>query len=167
MELACASLDCARAARVPCRAQAGQSHVAAPAQLAPAASPTMIPAAMAVSSTAHFMRRRVAMLLRCGTIFNLAHLLRSRLRLVVFKRTMLIVAVHRPLISPLDGRAVLKARILFCGARRAELLEALPLVSALDGSMVLNGVTSTKFASPGRRRNFRTSVVNRGPLHAV
>lgn len=149
------------------------TRVAALAQLVAAASPVAVVAAVVVStaavvsSAAHFMRRGIAVLLGRGAVFNLAHLLRTGLWLIALKGTLLIVAVHRALISPLDGGAIFKARILFCGAGRAERLEPLPLVSVLDGSMVLNGIASMEFARPWRCGNFRTPVVKRGPLHAV
>ena len=149
------------------------TRVAALAQLVAAASlvavvaPVAISAAVPVSAAMLFLAREIALLLRRGSAFIPAHFLRTGVWLIALKGALLIVAVHRALISPLDGGAIFKARILFCGAGRAERLEPLPLVSVLDGSMVLNGIASMEFARPWRRGNFRTTVVKRGPLHAV
>src|SRR5690242_653535 len=143
------------------------TRVAVLAQLVAAASPVIVSTAVVVSSATRFTRRGIAMLLRRLAVFNPAHLLRSSLWLVALKGTLLIVAVHRARISVLNRGTVFKARILFCGARRAERLEPLPLVSSLDGSMVLNGIASMKLARPWRRGNFRMPVVKGGPLHAI
>ena len=156
-----------------CRAQAWATRVAALAQLVAAASfvavvaPVAISAAVPVSAPMLFLARELALLLRCGSALIPAHFLRTGLWLAALKGTLLIVAVHRPLTSPLGGSAIFKARILFGGARRAERLEPLPLVSSLDGSMVLNGIASMKLARPWRRGNFRMPVVKGGPLHAI
>src|SRR5690348_5540906 len=143
------------------------TRVAVLAQLVATASPVIVSTAVVVSSATRFTRRGIAMLLRRLAVFNPAHLLRSSLWLVALKGTLLIVAVHRARISVLDRGTVFKARILLCGARRAERLEPLPLVSSLDGSMVLNGIAFMKLARPWRRGNFRMPVVKGGPLHAI